>query len=104
MDDYSFAAAAKALGHPARVRIVRLLAAQSECLGVELFAELPLAQSTVSEHLRVLREAGIISSHAVGVSSVYCLCGRNLAQFAAVVSSLVLTPCSLDRGESACPE
>lgn len=64
---------ARALAHPARMRIVRLLAAQPQCAGSELFAELPLAQSTVSEHLRVLRDAGLVRSHPVGTGMVYCL-------------------------------
>ena len=74
MTDVDFIAnVAKALGHPARVRIVRLLAGECECRGQEVFAELDLAQSTVSEHLRILREAGIVDSHPVGVEMVYCL-------------------------------
>jgi ArsR family transcriptional regulator len=73
VDDERMALVARALAHPARVRIVRLLAANPECAGTEVFAELPLAQSTVSQHLRVLKDAGIIASHPVGSGSVYCL-------------------------------
>ncbi|MFU8891600.1 MAG: ArsR/SmtB family transcription factor [Anaerosomatales bacterium] len=71
--DEQLAAVARALANPARVRILRLLAAQDQCRGSEVFAELPLAQSTISEHLRVLKEAGLISSHPVGTGMVYCL-------------------------------
>ncbi len=67
------ASVAKALSHPVRVQIIELLAAQTECRGADLFAELPLAQSTVSEHLRILRDAGVVSSRPVGTSAVYCL-------------------------------
>lgn len=69
----SLAAGARALGHPARVRIVRLLASQPECAGSELFASLPLAQSTVSEHLRVLKDAGLITVRPAGTRVLYCL-------------------------------
>ena len=51
---------ARALGHPARIRIVRTLLAKQGCIGWELVDETGLAQSTVSEHLRILKAAGII--------------------------------------------
>jgi ArsR family transcriptional regulator len=54
------AAMAKALGHPTRVRILRLLAERDTCVTGELASQLPFAQSTVSEHLRILRDAGLI--------------------------------------------
>lgn len=73
MDDQQLATVARALSHPARITILRLLAAQVECRGAEVFSEIPLAQSTISEHLRVLKEAGLVSSHPVGTSMVYCL-------------------------------
>lgn len=72
---------AKALAHPARIRIVRLLAEQTECRGHEVFSELPLAQSTVSEHLRVLKEAGLVQSQPVGTSMTYCLVASVLDEF-----------------------
>jgi len=76
------AAIAKALAHPARVQIVQLLAEQSECRGADVFSELPLAQSTVSEHLRVLKDAGLVTATPVGTSAVYCLRPEVLAAFA----------------------
>lgn len=81
MTDERLALVAKALAHPARIRIIRLLAAQSECRGHEVFSELPLAQSTISEHVRVLKEAGLVKSHAVGTSMVYCLVPSVLEEF-----------------------
>ena len=57
---------AKALGHPTRVKIVCLLAARSSCVTGDLVAELPLAQSTVSEHLRILRQAGFANQQQLG--------------------------------------
>ena len=55
------AALAKALGHPARLRIVELLLRQPGCIGHDIVDQLGLAQSTTSEHLRILRDAGIIT-------------------------------------------
>lgn len=66
------AAVFRALGNPARVRIVTELAKRNACLTGDLVDVLPLAQSTVSQHLKVLKEAGIISSTADG-NPCYCL-------------------------------
>lgn len=88
MDDEMLAIRSKALGHPARIRIVRLLAAQSECRGAEVFSELPLAQSTVSEHLRILKEAGLVSARAEGTSMTYCLDATALAELADALAAL----------------
>jgi ArsR family transcriptional regulator len=52
---------ARALGHPARIRIVRMLVRKQACIGCDLVDEIGLAQSTTSEHLRILRAAGIIT-------------------------------------------
>lgn len=89
LDDEAIAVVARALSHPARVRIVRLLATQANCRGADVFSELPLAQSTVSEHLRVLREAGIVSSHSEGTSMVYCLNPEVVAQTVTALDDLV---------------
>lgn len=98
MDEETIALVARALAHPARVRIIRLVADQSECRGAEIFSELPLAQSTVSEHLRVLREAGVISSHAVGVGAVYCLNPEVLRAFREAIEPLECPAPSCDCG------
>ena len=55
------AALARALGHPARIRIVQTLIAKQACIGCDLVDEIGLAQSTISEHLRILKAAGIIT-------------------------------------------
>jgi ArsR family transcriptional regulator len=59
--DDDLAALAKALGHPARIGIVRLLIEKQSCIGCDIVQEIQLAQSTVSEHLRILKAAGIIT-------------------------------------------
>jgi len=57
----ALAGLARALGHPARIRIVRTLTAKQACIGCDLVDETGLAQSTVSEHLRILKAAGVIT-------------------------------------------
>jgi len=64
--DEALAKLAKALGHPARVRILRMLSRKETCVCSQIVDELPLAQSTVSEHLRILREAGLVRSSQDG--------------------------------------
>jgi DNA-binding transcriptional ArsR family regulator len=63
----------KALGHPVRLAILRALGERSSCCCAELCSRLPLAQSTVSQHLKVLREAGLVSFRREGVRSSYVL-------------------------------
>lgn len=58
--DEALSAIAKALAHPARIKIIRLLLSKTSCIGGEITSELGLAQSTVSEHLRILKAAGVI--------------------------------------------
>ena len=67
------AAVAKALGHPARVAIVRLLAQRRACVCGELVLELPLSQSTVSQHLKELKAAGLVQGDIDGPRVCYCL-------------------------------
>ncbi|HZX21957.1 MAG TPA: metalloregulator ArsR/SmtB family transcription factor [Woeseiaceae bacterium] len=59
--DEAIASLAKGLAHPARVRIVRLLLARDTCIGGDIVDEVGLAQSTVSEHLRILKTAGLVT-------------------------------------------
>lgn len=63
----------RALANPVRFRIVQSLARRGECVVGDLVLELPVAQSTVSEHLRVLREAGIVQGSVDGPNRCYCL-------------------------------
>jgi ArsR family transcriptional regulator len=74
-DDNLFAARLKALGHPARLAIVRALArvGGDGCSCGAIVRDLPLAQSTVSQHLKILLEAGIIRGEISGPRSCYCL-------------------------------
>ena len=71
--DAELAALARALGHPARVAILRLLARRGDCMCGGIVDELPLAQATVSQHLRVLKEAGLVADRAEGTRRVYAI-------------------------------
>jgi len=72
-DDEQLALRLRALAHPARLAIVRALAAVERCQCGEIVRGLPLAQSTVSQHLKVLKEAGLITGSIEGPRSCYCL-------------------------------
>jgi len=63
----------KALGNPVRFQIVEFLAANPVCVTNEIVKNTPLAQSTVSQHLKVLREAGLIQGEIEGPATCYCL-------------------------------
>ncbi|MDZ7717071.1 MAG: metalloregulator ArsR/SmtB family transcription factor [Balneolaceae bacterium] len=64
---------AKALGHPARIAILEILAKRETCICGDITNELPLAQSTVSQHLKALKKAGIIKGEIDGVRTCYCI-------------------------------
>lgn len=69
----SLAAVAKALGHPARIAIVEHLARVNACICSDIVEELPLAQATVSQHLRELKAVGLIKGNIEGNAICYCL-------------------------------
>ena len=86
--DEELAILAKAVGHPARVQIVRLLVRRESCVCGDIVDELPLAQSTVSQHLKVLKEAGLIRGDIDGPRVCYCVEPRVLRRLKALVGSL----------------
>lgn len=71
--DNRIAKYAKALGHPARVAILRLLIQKQACICGDIVDELPLSQSTVSQHLKELKEAGLIKGDIEGAKVCYCI-------------------------------
>ncbi|HEX8505706.1 MAG TPA: metalloregulator ArsR/SmtB family transcription factor [Hymenobacter sp.] len=71
--EQEIAAIAKALGHPARVAILQLLAQRRSCVCGELVLELPISQSTVSQHLKELKTAGLVQGEVDGPRVCYCL-------------------------------
>ncbi len=86
--DEELATLAKALAHPARVQIVRLLVRREACICGDIVEELPLAQSTVSQHLKVLKDAGLIRGEIDGPRVCYCVEPRVMRRLKALVGSL----------------
>ncbi len=79
----------KALGHPARLAIIRYLAdRRTTCSCGEIVSQLPLAQSTVSQHLKVLKDAGLIRGDIDGPRVCYCIEPKTLRRLKALVGSL----------------
>lgn len=99
-DDATLATWAKALSHPARIAILRTLGARGSCVCGEVVEVVGLAQSTVSQHLKVLREAGLISGTPDGQRSCYCLDADTLSALSAHLGTFFegLAPCSCDDG------
>lgn len=64
---------AKALSHPARLAILEILSQRTSCICGDITNELPLAQSTVSQHLKVLKSAGLIKGNVEGSRTCYCI-------------------------------
>jgi ArsR family transcriptional regulator len=83
------AAIAKALGHPARIHIVRLLLEKQSCIGCDIVDEVGLAQSTVSEHLRILKAAGIITGEIERPRVCYLLNTDRLMPLAGLLNTIV---------------
>jgi DNA-binding transcriptional ArsR family regulator len=79
---------AKALAHPVRIRILEILAARRTCVCGGLVGLLPLAQSTVSQHLKELRDAGLIQGHIEGPRTCYCLDRKAVAKARATLAGL----------------
>lgn len=79
---------AKAIAHPARVRILKVLEERNQCTCGELVELLPLAQSTVSQHLKVLRDAGLVHGASDGPRTSYRLEHGGLRRLRALVSAL----------------
>ena len=72
-DEIQLARIAKAMAHPARVAILKLLALKNKCICGDLVSELPLSQSTVSQHLKELKKAGLIKGEIDGPKVCYCI-------------------------------
>jgi len=93
---------AKALAHPARVAILRTLAERNACICGEIVEVMPLAQATVSQHLKELKDAGLVKGTVEGPSSCYCLNGEMINELAQDLNKLfdeLLSGCAA----SSCP-
>jgi len=102
-DNEAAAERLKALGHPVRLTIVRALAERSRCCCADVCSGLPLAQSTVSQHLKVLKDAGLVTFQREGVRSRYVLNGEAFAQLRAdldAITALAETACCAAAAEA----
>jgi DNA-binding transcriptional ArsR family regulator len=82
------AALAKAVGHPVRIAILQFLSSRDVCICGDITDVIPLAQSTVSQHLKVLKEAGLIKGEVEGVKTCYCLNRDGLREAEQLFTSL----------------
>lgn len=98
------AAIAKALAHPARIHIVRLLMEKQSCIGCDIVDEVGLAQSTVSEHLRILKAAGVITGEIERPRVCYSLNPDSLLPLAGLLNAIFEKDSRNDlRGAICCP-
>ena len=84
----TFSELAWAVAHPARVQIVRLLIGREACVCGEIVDCLPLAQSTVSQHLKILKKSGLIRGRVDGPKVCYCINPKKLEQLKRLVAGL----------------
>ena len=91
LSDAEASCIAKALSHPVRIRILRLIGRQEGCYCGDICQEIPLAQSTISQHLKVLREAGLIRGTPCGTAVGYCAVPSRLKAFHAWAAALAET-------------
>lgn len=90
-DEQDLAELAKALAHPARIAILKELAKRNTCVCGEIVEVLPLAQSTVSQHLKELQQAGLIQGTVEGAKSCYCINRETFQKFEQMLESFFVT-------------
>ncbi len=86
--DERLAQLAWGLAHPLRVRILKILICRQTCVCGEIVDELPVAQSTVSQHLKILKECGLIQGEVDGPRVCYCVDSRSMAELKSLISGL----------------
>ena len=88
---------AKAMGHPARIAIIEYLMKANECICGDIVNELPLAQPTVSQHLKELKNAGIIKGNIEGNSNCYCIDEKTInilnTYFSKIIQTVLKSKC-----------
>ena len=77
----------KALGHPARLKILEMLANSANCITADISDELPLGRTTVNQHLNELRALGLIQGHIEGKSTKYCIDPSNVERMKTIISA-----------------
>lgn len=88
VQDQQLAALCKALAHPHRVRILRFLLSQDACFVGEIADQLPVAPSTVSQHLKLLKQSGIVTGEVDGPRRCYCVDPKVLTLLKQLVEAL----------------
>ncbi|MBT3181883.1 MAG: winged helix-turn-helix transcriptional regulator [Deltaproteobacteria bacterium] len=88
LSNNELASICKALGHPARIMIIDYLKEVDECICGQIVDILPLAQSTVSQHLKALKKAGLIKGEVDGPRTCYCLNEETLKKFKQCVEKI----------------
>ncbi len=79
----------KALAHPARLQILKFLAQTSNCITGDISDELPLGRTTVNQHLKELKNAGLIQGHIEGVKTKYCLDPERIVEMKELLVSFI---------------
>jgi ArsR family transcriptional regulator, arsenate/arsenite/antimonite-responsive transcriptional repressor len=87
-DESELAELAKAIAHPARVRILAILSERNACICGDIVDQIPLAQSTVSQHLKQLKDAGLIQGEIDGPRVCYCVNPQQLKRLKVLVAGL----------------
>lgn len=87
-EDQELAEFARAIAHPARIAILKVLAQRQSCICGEIVEVLPLAQSTVSQHLKELKNAGLIQGTIDGAKSCYCIEPEKFRRLSATFDTL----------------
>ena len=87
---------AKATSHPARIAILQYLSRQPNCVCGSIVNEVGLAQATVSQHLKALKNAGLIQGSVTGAKTCYCLNPDTINQLKEQLNSLLTNCCSID--------
>lgn len=93
-DDAWLADIGKALSHPARIRILKILSGMNVCMCGDIVEMLPLSQSTVSQHLKELQRVGLIKGEIEGPKVCYCLNDQILSKAKKELDSLFKAVCS----------
>ena len=88
-DETFLADICKGLGHPARIRILKQLLTENRCVCGRIVEVMPLAQSTVSQHLKILKECGLVQGEVEGSRTCYCVNPETLARFAPLINGLL---------------
>lgn len=79
----------KALAHPARLQILQFLAKTKTCISGDISDELPLSRTTVNQHLKELKDAGLIRGHVEGAKMNYCLDGEKVKEMKTLLTSFL---------------